>query len=85
VSNIRNFGLAEADQVEAISKEWARVFGKGHMDGPRELFEYTGRTDPARLTKVEARLYLSLVGTRKTFAAAPPLTDDQLAARVRRL
>lgn len=85
MSSVKNFGLATPEQVEAVKAQWARLYGETTKDGPRELDQYTGRTDPARLTKVEARLYLDLLKPRPTPAKRPRLTEEQLAEKVRRL
>lgn len=80
-----NIGLALPVQVEAIEREWARVYGANTPDGSIELHDYTGRTHPRHLTKVEARMYLGILNKKPTRAPRPPITSEQLAARVARL
>ena len=75
---------ATAAQVEAIQKQWTRVFGTDSQDGPGDLHQYTRRTEPRLLLWSEAQLYLDLLRTRPDRRTRPPMTEADLARRITR-
>jgi hypothetical protein len=83
MSNTSRVGIATPKQADTILAQWARLYGSDNQDGPRELHGYTGRTDPRRILKSEAELYLALLATKKP-GTRPVLTEEQMAAKVAR-